>query len=362
MLPGSGGSSRARPAACARERDERTAVPTPRWFESARSCPAAAALPTCPGPALHRTVPQSVHGRTRQERVSFMHALPRGTTHPEPSSTHLKGRVRERLLHGLEVIAVCRETRETQSQRQHAWRHLTYVRCRIRTVNGAQRSVDEQPDRCKDGQIADARVAFAARHLQGKKRRHVVRNSSQVKSSKARQVKSGSSRSPRANHTTVPQRTAPHLWSMGSIKVVVEQQLNRKSPSPWRSLSLPRSGRRYCDSLAKSIAKSFPSLCTYIQDMHVQSTFTSTSAAALSREQNRPPLQTRAHDIHHTPPASPSSRSNLCKHVIAVCSALESSGCQKSMKRISAGTSPSLYAECMNVVSKTTPVPPGAAS
>ena len=232
MLPGSGGSSRARPAACARERDERTAVPTPRWFESARSCPAAAALPTCPGPALHRTVPQSVHGRTRQERVSFMHALPRGTTHPEPSSTHLKGRVRERLLHGLEVIAVCRETRETQSQRQHAWRHLTYVRCRIRTVNGAQRSVDEQPDRCKDGQIADARVAFAARHLQGKKRRHVVRNSSQVKSSKARQGKSGSSRSPRANHTTVPQRTAPHLWSMGSIKVVVEQQLNRKSPSP----------------------------------------------------------------------------------------------------------------------------------
>jgi len=92
------------------------------------------------------------------------------------------------------------------------------------------------------------------------------------------------------------------------------------------------------------------------------STFTSTSAAALSREQNRPPLQTRAHDIHHTPPASPSSRSNLCKHVIAVCSALESSGCQKSMKRISAGTSPSLYAECMNVVSKTTPVPTGAAS
>lgn len=238
MLPGSGGSSRARPAACARERDERTAVPTPRWFESARSCPAAAALPTCPGPVLHRTVPQSVHGRTRQERVSFMHALPRGTTHPEPSSTHLKGRVRERLLHGLEVIAVCRQTRETQSQRQHAWRHLTYVRCRIRTVNGAQRSVDEQPDRCKDGQIADARVAFAARHLQGKKRRHVVRNSSQVKSSKARQGKSGSSRSPRANHTTVPQRTAPHLWSMGSIKVVVEQQLNRKSPSPWRRLSL----------------------------------------------------------------------------------------------------------------------------
>jgi hypothetical protein len=232
VLPGSGGSSRARPAACARERDERTAVPTPRWFESARSCPAAAALPTCPGPVLHRTVPQSVHGRTRQERVSFMHALPRGTTHPEPSSTHLKGRVRERLLHGLEVIAVCRETRETQSQRQHAWRHLTYVRCRIRTVNGAQRSVDEQPDRCKDGQIADARVAFAARHLQGKMRRHVVRNSSQLKSSKARQVKSGSSRSPRANHTTVPQRTAPHLWSMGSIKVVVEQQLNRKSPSP----------------------------------------------------------------------------------------------------------------------------------
>jgi hypothetical protein len=58
-----------------------------------------------------------------------MHALPRGTTHPEPSSTHLKGRVRERLLHGLEVIAVCRETRETQSQRQHAWCHLTYVRC-----------------------------------------------------------------------------------------------------------------------------------------------------------------------------------------------------------------------------------------
>lgn len=55
-------------------------------------------------------------------------------------------------------------------------------------------------------------------------------------------------------------------------------------------LSLPRSGRRYCDPLAKSIAKSFPSLCTYIQDMHVQSTFTSTSAAALSREQNRPPL------------------------------------------------------------------------
>jgi hypothetical protein len=32
------------------------------------------------------------------------------------------------------------------------------------------------------------------------------------------------------------------------------------------------------------------------------------------------------------------------------------------MKRISAGTSPSLYAECMNVVSKTTPVPTGAAS
>ena len=152
---------------------------------------------------------------------------------------------------------------------------------RIRTVNGAQRSVDEQPDRCKDGQIADARVAFAARHLQGKSegkmRRHVVQNSSQVKSSKARQVKSGSSRSPRANHTTVPQRTAPHPWSIGSIKVVVEQQLNRKSPSPWRSL--PRSGRRYCDPLAKSIAKSFPLLCTYIQDMHVQSTFTSTSAA-----------------------------------------------------------------------------------
>ena len=290
-----------------------------------------------------------------------MHALPRGTTHPEPSSTHLKGRVRERLLHGLEVIAVCRETRETQSQRQHAWRHLTYVRCRIRTVNGAQRSVDEQPDRCKDGQIADARVAFAARHLQGKKRRHVVRNSSQVKSSKARQGKSGSSRSPRANHTTVPQRMAPHLWSMGSIKVVVEQQLNRKSPSPSGGVCLGL-GEDIVTRSRISIAKSFPSLCTYIQDMHVQSTFTSTSAAALSREQNRPPLQTRAHDIHHTPPASPSSRSNLCKHVIAVCSALESSGCQKSMKRISAGTSPSLYAECMNVVSKTTPVPTGAAS
>lgn len=181
MLPGSGGSSRARPAACARERDERTAVPTPRWFESARSCPAAAALPTCPGPALHRTVPQSVHGRTRQERVSFMHALPRGATHPEPSSTHLKGRVRERLLHGLEVIAVCRETRETHSQRQHAWRHLTYVRCGIRTVNGAQRSVDEQPDRCKDGQIADARVGFAARHLPKPRRAEFL--TSQVQSS-----------------------------------------------------------------------------------------------------------------------------------------------------------------------------------
>ena len=65
VLPdsGSSSSSRARPAACARERDERTAVLTPRWFESARSCPAAAALPTCPEPALHRTVPQSVHGR-----------------------------------------------------------------------------------------------------------------------------------------------------------------------------------------------------------------------------------------------------------------------------------------------------------
>ena len=43
-------------------------------------------------------------------------------------AAHLKGRVRERLLHGLEVIAVCRETRETHTQRQHAWRHLTYVR------------------------------------------------------------------------------------------------------------------------------------------------------------------------------------------------------------------------------------------
>ena len=208
MLPGSGGSSRARPAACARERDERTAVPTPRWFESARSCPAAAALPTCPGPALHRTVPQSVHGRTRQERVSFMHALPRGTTHPEPSSTHLKGRVRERLLHGLEVIAVCRETRETHSQRQHAWRHLTYVRCGIRTVNGAQRSVDEQPDRCKDGQIADARVAFAARHLQGKKRRHVVRNSSQVKSSQVKSSQAGQGKSNQARRG-LPALTTP---------------------------------------------------------------------------------------------------------------------------------------------------------
>ena len=100
-----------------------------------------------------------------------------------------------------------------------------------------------------------------------------------VKSSQARQGKSNQARRGLPALTTPPCLRG-RLRTPGPLD---PSRSSSSSSSTGRARALGGVclglGEDIVTALAKSIAKSFPLLCTYIQDMHVQSTFTSTSAA-----------------------------------------------------------------------------------